>query len=258
MARIAQIVRLGIAGHVGVVVLTSGLDQVGGAVMRHVFAELLELRHVDDGLIDGLALFLDDPVLVHREVRIAGQKAVDVRRAADAGFGDDRQVRRQGAAVCRAGRSVVREGRAETVRRRGRAQFELTGVVGDRADDLVLCGQRLHERVVVRVRKGRIVERAALFTEIAIAEQLHRMAAGTDLLVDLIAALDGGHVVLARDAFERPAAFGSLGLFRAAGGMGEACEGEAGQTGCEDAEGFHRLCPHACHSAGTAVAVLAL
>jgi hypothetical protein len=88
-----------------------------------------------------------------------------VGRTLFAGLGQQRHVRRQGAAVAGAGRGFVRERRREAVGRGGRTLDRVAGLVVD-VGDLVVLGDRLDPRVVVRVRVLLAVERRALVAEV--------------------------------------------------------------------------------------------
>ena len=157
-----------------------------------------------------------------------------------AGFHDNRQVWRRRAIIGGACRIVVCIGRTELVCRRCRTEIIIADIVRGRALYLDVSGQRLHERVLVCVRVFRIEERATRLAEIAIAHQFHRVTGRADLTVHLVAALDGWHVELAKNAFEGPAL---LRRMRMGGGaafsMCDGCEAEAGKTGGENAERFH-------------------
>ena len=168
LMRIAVPARSHVAGHIGVVVLAVGDRQAGGRVRA-----------------------------------VAGHDRIDVARSALAGLGQQGHVRRQGSAIGRARRLRIGERIGEIIGAGARPLDRVAGV-GIDVRVLDVLRERLHHRIVVRVGVLGIPERPARIAQVAEGDEVHRVAGGTDLLVDLVAALELLLVVVAERALERP------------------------------------------------------
>ena len=149
------------------------------------------------------------------------------------GLGHDRQVGRRRPAV-RGGRGRgVRIGVGEAVGGRAVAHDRLTGLGVD-VRDLDLGGQRLDEPVFGRAGLVRVIEGPARLGQGPEIHQLHAVAGGADLAIDLVASLQLVPVEAAERPLEAEAAV-SKGVGSALGGhRGLGREGQAGGGGDQD------------------------
>ena len=168
--------------------------------------------HVLDGLVvEGLRhgdlLALVEVVEAHavgelhplgRLVLVAGHQRVEVVRTALPRLDDQREVRRQRAAVQGPRLVIVGEGRRPVIGEPGGAEEHLALVVGP-VLDLVFLGDRL------RLLLGEVD-----LQQIAEGDVLERMAGGADLLEYLEAPLQLAPVEGAEDAFVLPVLIGNV------------------------------------------------
>src|SRR6185437_15933764 len=166
-----------------------------------------------------------------RRILVAGEDAVNVVRPVGPRLDDQRLVGRERAVERGARRLLVRERRDELVGRATRPLKHLARVVGT-VGHLLGRGKRLDLRFAITDAAARPVG-----AEVAVMQQVHRMAARADLLVDLEAALRCGAVEGAERPGEGPAYLGRRHLLLGIGA--KAGERQAGDRKGEASEAAH-------------------
>src|SRR5690606_7046153 len=115
----------------------------------------------------------------------------------------------------------------------------------------------LHDRVVVRVRILRVPKRAVLVAQVTEVHQVHAVAGGADLLVDLVAALQLALVEGAERPGEAEAAIarmlGAPGGHRRSGDGDQADSGRHRDKDLAEGHGLFLVAHHRAHAFSAAV-----